>query len=438
MLPKFRDISNLNNFELFPLCTPAGEGIRIPFEDSLGFTEEEVRVALGMCGVDRDQFDRFRAMYNGYSTGTGRKLYCPYSIVKALNPYRRFLAPSWVEATSMGLMIPALFSRYADWPNIQKRLLDICSRPLSEARFTGSLVKFLPMKMVTQTADSLWTYMYYAGFLSAVPVGNDIAHLVRSRKPDISVEFFIPNEEVLIAWMIFFKEALFQPLTISSFRISMEYLAKGDLAAMVEPLQRAGAGFSYHTQPKSDYETFYHNLLAGLLSNELADGYEVVSCIQLGLGMPDIYARPRPEHHLAYMPITFEVKSALHSAAKTYPERVTLLEKLVQKACDQFITKAYHDSPLFGDAPKIYQIGIAFCGSSCAIRHRTLLRENRRAVNPITAPFSDFVPPHIERPDSENSEQQVTADVVELPSEQVAQEPDRSGRRRRRLLARKR
>ena len=407
MLPKFRDLSNLNNFELFPLCTPAGEGFRVPFEDCLGFTEEEVRLALEMCGVDGNQFERFRSMYNGYSTGTGRKLYCPYSIVQALNPYKGFLPQSWVDATSTGLLIPALFSSYADWPIIQNRLLEICSRPLSEARFPGSIIKFLPMKMVPQTADSLWTYMYYAGFLSAVPVGIDIAHEMRSRKPDITVEFFVPNEEVLVAWMMFFQEALFKPLTISSFKRSMEYLAKGDLASMVEPLQRAGAGFSYHTQPKSDY----HNQLVGLLSNELADGYDVVSCAQLGLGMPDIYAQPRPKHHLNYMPITFEVKSALHSAANTYPKRVRLLKRLAQEACDQFIEKAYHDSPLFGDAPKIYQIGIAFCGSSCAIRHRTLLRENRKAVNPITAPFSAFVPPHIERPDTENPEQQGTADV---------------------------
>ena len=395
MLPKFRDISNLNNFDLFPLCRPAGSGTRVPFEDCLGFTEDEVQDVLFNCGIN-DKLVYFQGMYNGYSTGTNRKLYCPFSIVKALTPYLKYLEPYWVDATSTGVIVPRLMSRYPEWPKISIRLLEICAQPLDKARFTGSLAKFLRMKLVSRSADALWTYMYYAGYLSAVPIDLDVEEDIRSPRPDIDVEFFVPNTEVMMAWMIFFQESMFETSTIDDLEHAVRYLIKGELDKLVEPLQRAGASFSFMAQPPVDlHECYYRMVLAAFLSRDLAKKYKVISCVECGDGKPDITAIPLARHLLKFMPVTFELKALRHSAAVTYKEKAAKLETLVAAACNQIIDKAYHDTNHFQEYSQLYQVGIAFCGTSCAVRYRILTRKNGRAVDPIGTPFSNFVPPFV-------------------------------------------
>ena len=402
MIPISED---LNNFYLFPMYRVAAPSYRGPFEDMFGSTEEEVKELLQMLGLGQ-YLDEVRKMYNGYSTGTGLKLYCPFSLSQALTlPFDgKPLQAHWVRATSTGLIVPErIVSNEGCGPAIIDQIVKLCALPVDApatvCRFPGVIFKFLEMENILNLEDSFWNYMYYAGYLTAVPTAE---FQIRLLHPNVEVDYFIPNGDVRIAWVTFFHEALFGKRGTEvegNFRKSLQKFLDGELEEMGRIFQSATSSFSFTNEPRGNnvkvLENWYHRVFAGTFSLNYTEHYSVSSCVEGGKGLPDIKFLPFPRYATKYVPITMELKSAHASTAKTYAAAVDTLRSLTEEACGQVITKAYHDDPTFASYSKLYQFGVAVCGKYAAVRYRTLRRsrKNGKWIDPIDTVFSDFSPP---------------------------------------------
>ena len=52
------------------------------------------------------------------------------------------------------------------------------------------------------SADNLWTYLYMAGYLAAIPLLTSFVNQYGRKKQTVFLQYFIPNEEVYNAWKI--------------------------------------------------------------------------------------------------------------------------------------------------------------------------------------------------------------------------------------------
>ena len=167
-----------------------------------------------------------------------------------------------------------LVQKYQKWPEILDRIFQLQKAKLGteEERFRGAIQKFLDIDDLTKSADALWTYLYYAGFLTAIPhKGQGFEH-----PGNIVVDFFIPNEEVLLAWKIFFDEAMFENGEGSTIRRRsldvMERLAVGQLDKMARLIKEAWRSFSIWNEPQfadgtgKERDSWYHRLLSMFFS----------------------------------------------------------------------------------------------------------------------------------------------------------------------------
>ena len=104
-----------------------------------------------------------------------------------------------------------LLQNHKELSEILERLFQLQKAKLGtdEASFSGIIQKVLEMDSLTESADTHWTYLYYTGYLMAIPHKGQDWDRFRSKSPNIAVDFFIPNEEILEAWKTFFDEAMF-------------------------------------------------------------------------------------------------------------------------------------------------------------------------------------------------------------------------------------
>ena len=85
--------SDLNNLEVVTTTSDK-------YADCFGFTQEEVSAALAEYGLNEME-EKVRAWYDGFTFGSRRDIYNPWSIINYLDK-RRF-APYWAN-TSLSLI----------------------------------------------------------------------------------------------------------------------------------------------------------------------------------------------------------------------------------------------------------------------------------------------------------------------------------------------
>ena len=387
MLPRFEDLSGLNNMSLFPMYRRANEG-KVAFEDFFGFIQSEMDEVLSILKMEKWKED-FKLAYNGYLTGSGIRLYCPYSVLTTVSTWtNKMLLSSWVDSNSSGVFVAGtLISQYPMWPQILERLLQLQKAKLgtADARFRGLIPKGSNMNNLTKSEDALWTYLYYTGYLTAVPhKGQDCSEL-RSNKPNIVVDFFIPNEEVLSAWRTFFDEAMFGdeegPTIREDFASMMETLAVGQLEEMARLMKKIWQSLSIWNEPSfadgagKEKEYWYHRLLSMVFSTYMDGHFTVSSCVEVGRGEVDIALLPCPTR-TSYNPIVLEFKQ-LYKAHTPIEKRDEMLATKVKKGCEQTANKKYSEIPTFSPYMKQHQIVVAFCGKECEVRYRTIERVSR-------------------------------------------------------------
>ena len=331
--------TGLNNFRCYDIDHTF-------FAGKIGFTNADVDALLEMYGL-ADKKPVVQEWYDGYRFGNDVEMYCPWDVLQYV-----------VDAQSNPAAVPQAYWNNSSGNAIIRSFVGKAGMNTTgkfEALLAGGcveadIVKGLTYDVLYDDEDSLWTLLYYTGYLTkARPEQMEQCGILPggSRTPLV-----IPNREVreiftrsVASW---FKETVTKSDRTELFRLFWA----GDAAGLTRMLRRQlMMTISYHDAR----EDFYHAFLAGMLS---FSDYEVQSNRESGNGRPDILVLDPLNERAAII----EVKRA---------RAVAELPELTDAAIHQIREKEYA-APLIGLYEEVTLWGMAFYEKRCSVRAERL------------------------------------------------------------------
>ena len=332
--------SDLNNLEV---VTTTSE----KYEDSFGFTQEEVWEALKEYGL-YEQREQVRHWYDGFTFGNKSDIYNPWSIINYLDK-RRF-SPYWAN-TSSNSLVGKLIREGS--PDLKIAMEDLLSGRLLHAQIDEQVV----FSMLDADENAVWSLLLASGYLRV-----EEFEFSDSGYPECELK--LTNWEVTAMFRRMVAEWFRQPASASAYNTFIKALLLGDVDAMNTYINRvASATFSYFDTGKNpsgeaEPERFYHGFVLGLLV-ELSDKYRITSNRESGFGRYDVMLEPLGPSEDAVI-IEFKVCSA---------RKKQTLEDAAAEALDQIDRMRYAaDLEAKGIPPeRIRRYGFAFDGKKVLI-----------------------------------------------------------------------
>ncbi len=332
--------SDLNNLEV---VTTTSE----KYEDSFGFTQEEVWEALKEYGL-YEQREQVRHWYDGFTFGNKSDIYNPWSIINYLDK-RRF-SPYWAN-TSSNSLVGKLIREGS--PDLKIAMEDLLSGRLLHAQIDEQVV----FSMLDADENAVWSLLLASGYLRV-----EEFEFSDSGYPECELK--LTNWEVTAMFRRMVAEWFRQPASASAYNTFIKALLLGDVDAMNTYINRVvSATFSYFDTGKNpsgeaEPERFYHGFVLGLLV-ELSDKYRITSNRESGFGRYDVMLEPLGPSEDAVI-IEFKVCSA---------RKKQTLEDAAAEALDQIDRMRYAaDLEAKGIPPeRIRRYGFAFDGKKVLI-----------------------------------------------------------------------
>ena len=286
--------SDLNNLEVVTTTLEK-------YEDSFGFTEEEVWAALQECGL-YEKRQAVKDWYDGFTFGKRKDIYNPWSIINYLDK-RRF-STYWANTSSNGLVEQLIREGSADIKISMEHLLK-----------GEHLYKEIDEQIIFDQLDAdenaIWSLFLASGYLKA-----ESYTLNEETGADV-YELALTNKEVQIMFRKMIRKWFSSMGTI--YNGFIRALLQDDVKSMNAYMNRVAlATFSYfdsgrnpsmETQP----ERFYHGFVLGM-AVELADRYTITSNRESGFGRYDVMMEPKNKTDNAII-IEFKVRDSGEEAA---------------------------------------------------------------------------------------------------------------------------
>ena len=336
--------SDLNNLEV---VTTTSE----KYTTSFGFTEKETFEALEQAGLGAEQ-QKVKQWYDGFTFGSQRDMYNPWSIVSFLNKKGRY-ETYWAN-TSSNRLVNSLIQRGNS--EIKKTMEAL----LQGNSFLANLDEQIMLNQLVGSTDAVWSLLLATGYLKVLNV--------RAEKPDddgmMQYTLALTNLEVKKLFHKMIK-GWFGDNAQLPYNDFIKALILDDVDSMNEFMNRiALCSFSNFDTAKGASgndapERFYHGFVLGLMV-ELAGRFRIMSNRESGFGRYDIVLVPvDQEKDNAYI-IEFKV----HKPAKEKG-----LEETVKRALNQIEEKQYAVQLISeGMRPdQIRKYGFAFAGKTCLI-----------------------------------------------------------------------
>ena len=336
--------SDLNNLEV---VTTTSE----KYTTSFGFTEKETFEALEQAGLGAEQ-QKVKQWYDGFTFGSQRDMYNPWSIVSFLNK-KGSDENYWVN-TSSNRLVNSLIQRGNS--EIKKTMEAL----LQGNSFLANLDEQIMLNQLVGSTDAVWSLLLATGYLKVLNV--------RAEKPDddgmMQYTLALTNLEVKKLFHKMIK-GWFGDNAQLPYNDFIKALILDDVDSMNEFMNRiALCSFSNFDTAKGASgndapERFYHGFVLGLMV-ELAGRFRIMSNRESGFGRYDIVLVPvDQEKDNAYI-IEFKV----HKPAKEKG-----LEETVKHALNQIEEKQYAVQLISeGMRPdQIRKYGFAFAGKTCLI-----------------------------------------------------------------------
>ena len=330
--------SDLNNLEV--VTTTSGR-----YEDSFGFTEEEVFCALdefGLSGMKED----VKSWYDGFTFGGRTDIYNPWSILNFLDKKR--LTTYWANTSSNSLVGKLIREGNK---NIKQNFEELMQGKKLHVRLDEQVV----YNQLSEDENAIWSLLLASGYLKVVRTEFS------ERTGRLSYELALTNKEV----KIMFENMIHGWFARGdgNYNEFVKALLLGDLDAMNEYMNRVSLNmFSYFDTGKSSFgaepERFYHGFVLGLMV-DLRERYLLTSNRESGFGRYDVMLEPKEKKDDAII-LEFKVFR---------PGKEQGLEDTVQAALKQIEEKDYAAALRAKGIPqgRIRKYGFAFRGKEVLI-----------------------------------------------------------------------
>ncbi len=332
----FSDLNNLT------VVTTTSE----KYKEMFGFTEEEVFQALDAAGLGK-QKQKVKEWYNGFTFGSSRDIYNPWSITNFLDEKKIKLY--WANTSSNALV---------------SKLLREGSKEIKidmEALLTGQhIFTILDEQIVFQELDdneqAIWSLLLASGYLKVERSPED------ETDDNQQYELSITNKEVekMFRNMIqgWFKKTSGpnSDFIKALFMNDVEYMNQFMNEISIKMFSSFDVG--RHPSQKMEPERFYHGFVLGLIV-ELADRYYISSNRESGFGRYDVMLEPINKSDRAFI---FEFK--VYNPAKDSD-----LKAAAENALSQIEQRKYNNVLIERGVAQeqIYCYGFAFEGKKVLI-----------------------------------------------------------------------
>ena len=304
----FSDLNNLT------VVTTTSE----KYASCFGFTQQEVTDALDEYGLEESSAS-VRQWYNGFTFGSHRDIYNPWSITNFLKEKRLF--PYWASTSSNGLASKLIRTASADLKEKMETLLNGQS-------ITVNFDEQIVYSQLDENESAIWSLLTASGYLKI----ENIEYKGIFLEPWYTLR--ITNLETVGMFSAMFRgwfsssDANYNGFVraLLSGNLKEMNLFMNDVALATFSAFDTGKHPSARTQP----ERFYHGFVLGLLV-ELRDAYLIRSNRESGLGRYDVMLIPQKPEFDGII-LEFKVREV---------EEETSLGDTVQAALKQIQEKQY-------------------------------------------------------------------------------------------------
>lgn len=328
--------TGLNNFKVYPITMRA-------FDESFGFTDEEVQKMLTYYGLEED-YEIVKAWYDGYRFGDV-DVYCPWDVINYCSDrqYDPKLEPQnyWANTSSNDII-----SHFIDGMGGQRKVTRIeLERLINGETVQKEINQELTYKELYSSIDNLWSTLFMTGYLTQKGDSNGKRY-----------NLAIPNQEIRNIMtdhiLQLFKE------DVAKDRAMVETFCQALVDGNADRIEQLFTEYLTKTISVRDTfvrkpvkENFYHGILLGILSYK--GGWYVTSNRESGDGFSDIMVRIDDED----VGIIVEVKYAENGKE----------EEMSRKALLQIHEKHYEKVLLDEDIHKVMKYGIACNKKKCKV-----------------------------------------------------------------------
>ena len=303
--------SDLNNLKV--VTTTSEE-----YATCFGFTQKEVFAALEEFQL-ADQKDAVKQWYDGFTFGSQRDIYNPWSITNYLKEKK--LLAYWASTSSNDLINRLIQTSKPDVKEFMEELLN-------EREIVLNFDEQIVFDQLETKENAIWSLMVASGYLKIDKIEyRGILHVPWYHLKITNLETLGMFSEMFVGW--------FQN-TRSNYNAFIKAMLCGNIKEMNAYMNEVAlATFSSfdtgsHPSGRTQPERFYHGFVLGLLV-ELRDQYEVRSNRESGYGRYDVMLIPRQKNQLAFV-LEFKVYDA---------QEELKLEDTVQSALVQIEEKDY-------------------------------------------------------------------------------------------------
>lgn len=330
--------SDLNNLEV--VTTTSAK-----YEDSFGFTQEEVKAVLKEQGMEKWE-EEVRTWYDGFTFGGRKDIYNPWSILNYLD--KRVFAPYWANTSSNSLVNQLI--REGD-RSVKITMEDLLNGKMLWTKIDEQIV----FSQLDSSISAVWSLLLASGYLKVEDIrtadhgGPKEYGLVLT-----NLEVRMMFEKMIDGW---FSDSL------TAYNDFIKAMLFDDREAMNDFMNDvAFQSFSYFdtgkNPSKADPERFYHGFVLGLMV-DLSNRYIITSNRESGFGRYDVVLEPKRREDPAFI-LEFKVRG---------PKRERTLEDTVEAALKQIEDKGYEAELVLKGIGKdrIRKFGFAFEGKRVLI-----------------------------------------------------------------------
>ena len=331
--------TGLNNFKVYSITNTE-------FDETFGFTNEEVRKMLVYYGLD-SHFEEVEAWYDGYRFGNA-DVYCPWDVVNYCEDHKENtnaeLQNYWMN-TSGNEVIQHFVDSMNDPHMLTKSELELL---VSGDTVVKQVDEMITYKELYSNIDNMWSTLFMTGYLTQ-----------RGKEPDGRYHLAIPNREICDC-MVRRVLALFKR-SVSQNRELLRSFCNAMLASDASTMEHALTEYMGKTISirdsfaKSIRENFYHGLLIGILGSQGA--WKATSNKESGDGFSDILIEVNEDDLRIGM--VLELK---------YSKTENALDKECDDALQQIEDKNYDQELREKGYTKILKYGIAFYHKKCRVK----------------------------------------------------------------------